>query len=479
MLEWMNASGDAVMLSRIQFAFTAMFHILWPVLTIGLGLFILIMEVSWMKTGDMRYYSHARFWSKLFALNFAIGVVTGIPMEFQFGTNWSAFSLAGGDVFGHLLGFEAAIAFMLEAAFLGIMLFGWNHVSPRMHLLATIMVFLGSVLSAYWIMVANSWMQTPTGGYFAEGKFILVDQLASIKNPDALWGVSHMLFAALEISVFVVGGISCWYLLKKRQVEFFLMSFKLAVIIAVIVAPLQVFLGDGAGRSAHVHQPAKLAAMEAHWDTNPEGEDAPWHVIAWPEQDRQRNLWEINIPYALSLLLTHSPTGKVLGMKEFPRADQPPVWLPFVSFRVMTLLGFGFLFLMLWTLWVWRRGGLASGRVSEQKWLLMSWIIALPASYVAMEAGWIVREVGRQPWAIYGLVRTVHSGSQVPPAAVATSLLLLVLFYAALSVIFLMFARSLIVRGPDVGSPGEGPSAGKGAAGHTVRAAMASERKGS
>src|SRR5574340_387784 len=331
--------SSALFLSRLQFAFTAMFHIIWPVLTIGLSVFLLIMEMQWLKTRNGRYYSHARFWSKLFALNFAIGVATGIPMEFQFGTNWSAFSVAGGDVFGHLLGFEAAIAFMLEAAFLGIMLFGWNRVSRRMHLFATFMVCLGSFLSGYWIMVANSWMQTPTVGYMAQGRFVMVDQWASIMNPDALWGVSHMLFAAVEISLFVVGGISGWYLLKGRHVEFFLTSFKIAVLAAILVAPLQIFLGDGAGRATAVHQPAKLAAMEAHWETNPAGTGAPWRLAAWPRQAEQRNLWEINIPYALSILITHAPTGKITGLTVFPREDQPPVWPVFLAFRIMLFFG--------------------------------------------------------------------------------------------------------------------------------------------
>jgi cytochrome d ubiquinol oxidase subunit I len=440
---------NPLMLSRLQFAFTAMFHIIWPVLTIGLSLFLVVMEVLWLKTREEHYYRHARFWGKLFALNFSIGVVTGIPLEFQFGTNWSAFSVAGGDVFGHLLGFEAAIAFMLEAAFLGIMLFGWKRVSPRMHLLATAMVCLGSFLSGYWIMVANSWMQTPTGGYLAQGRFVMVDQWASIMNPDALWGVSHMLFAAVEVSLFVVGGISAWYLLKKRHVDFFLTSFKIAVLTAILVAPLQIFLGDGAGRATAVHQPAKLAAVEAHWETNPAGTGAPWRLMAWPLQDEQRNLWEIKIPFALSLLITHSPTGMVTGLKAFPREDQPPVWPPFLAFRVMLFLGGGFVALTLWTVWVWYRGGLAAAAIAGQKRLLTCWIIALPASYIAMEAGWIVREVGRQPWAIYGLVRTAHSASPLPLAAVATSLLLFVAFYAVLGILFLVFARKLIVRGPD------------------------------
>jgi cytochrome d ubiquinol oxidase subunit I len=202
-----------------------------------------------------------------------------------------------------------------------------------------------------------------------------------------------------------------------------------------------------------VHQPTKLAAMEAHWDTNPAGSGAAWHIMAWPQQDKQQNLWEINLPYALSLLLTHSPTGTVRGMKEFPPEDQPPVWPPFLAFRIMTVLGFCFAFLVIWTLWVWYRGGLAVPQLSDQKWLLWSWIIALPASYLAMEAGWIVREVGRQPWTIYGVVRTIDSTSQIPPSAVATSLLLFALFYLALFMVFLVFARALIIRGPDFRKP--------------------------
>ncbi len=455
MPETIPALGNSLLLSRIQFAFTAMFHIIWPVLTIGLSLFLVIMEVQWLKTRDERYYHHARFWGKLFALNFAVGVVSGIPMEFQFGTNWSSFSLAGGDVFGHLLGFEAAIAFMLEAAFLGIMLFGWNRVSGGMHLFATLMVTIASFLSGYWIMVANSWMQTPRGGHLAGGRFVMTDQWASIMNPDALWGVSHMLLAAVEVSLFVVGGISCWYLLKGRQVDFFLRSFKMAVLVAVLVAPLQIFLGDGAGRSAYKHQPAKLAAMEAHWEANTPGEGAPWHLMAWPRQDEQRNLWEINIPYLLSLLITRSPTGVVRGMRDIPRADQPPVWLPFISFRIMLVLGIGFLFLMLWTLWVWYRGGLEAPVVIQRKGLLKAWVVALPASYLAMEAGWIVREVGRQPWAIYGLVRTEHATSQLPAPAVGSTLLFFVVVYTVLTIVFLIFARRLIVRGPDFPEPPE------------------------
>jgi cytochrome d ubiquinol oxidase subunit I len=293
---------DTDILSRIQFAITAMFHILWPVATIGLSLFLVFLEARWVLTKKEIYVLHARFWSRLFFLNLAIGVVTGIPMEFQFGTNWSAFSRAGGDFMGHILGYEAAMAFMLEASFIGIMIFGWKRVSPVMHLFATSMVAFGASLSAFWIMVANSWMHTPTGGYFELGKFVITSHWEAIFNPDMFWGVSHMWAAALEISVFVVGGLSAWYLYKKRHTDFFLLSFKWAVVAAVFVTPLQIWLGDGSGRSVYDHVPAKLAAFEAHWQTNPPGAGAPFSILAWPDPEKQENRWSIEIPYVLSLL---------------------------------------------------------------------------------------------------------------------------------------------------------------------------------
>jgi len=444
----MNLLHDHFFLSRMQFGLTAMFHILWPVLTIGLSIFLLILEVLWLRTGEQRYYDHFRFWMRLFLLNFAIGVVTGIPMEFQFGTNWSRFSLTGGDIFGHLLGFEASMAFMLEAAFLGIMAFGWNRVSPGMHFLATSMVALGGSLSAFWIMVANSWMQTPTGGKFVDGRFILSDSLAAILNPDAYWAVSHMWMACLEISLFVIGGISAWYLLKDRHVKFFLMSFKMMLVAAVIVTPLQIYLGDGSGKSVFKVQPEKLAAIEAHWETNPPGTGAAWKIMALPDKTAQKNRWALEIPYALSLITTHSPTGTVKGLREFAVADQPPVLIPFLAFRIMLAIGGGLLVLMFWSVYAWRRGNLIPEKISRQKWLLRSWMAALPLSYVAMEAGWITREVGRQPWVIYGVLRTGDGVSPIPAATVGLSLLAFCFIYLLLFLLFLVFARYLILQGP-------------------------------
>ncbi len=445
----MDFFSDYINLSRLQFGLTAMFHILWPVLTIGLSIFLVIMEALWLKTGDEVYYRHCRFWSKLFLLNFTVGVVSGIPMEFQFGTNWGLFSIAGGDFFGHMLGFEAAMAFMLEATFFGIMMLGWKRVSPRMHFFSTLMVAVGGSLSAFWIMVANSWMHTPTGGYFKEGKFVITSSFHAVFNPDMPWGVSHMWVAAVEISLFVLGGISAWYILKGREVSFFSRTFKLAAVCAVLITPLQVYLGDGSGKSVYRHQPAKLAAIEAHWQTNPPGEGAPWKMLAWPDPQKQQNDWEITIPNALSIIATDSLTGQVKGLREFPVRDQPPVLIPFYAFRVMLLAGFLLLFLMLWTMWAWYRGQLAPDRITARRHLLGAWIAAIPLSYVAMEAGWITREIGRQPWILYGLLRTDESASMIPAHTVGTSLAVFSFVYPLLFALFLFFGARILAKGPE------------------------------
>ncbi|HVO66222.1 MAG TPA: cytochrome ubiquinol oxidase subunit I [Syntrophales bacterium] len=448
----MDGFPDTVLLSRLQFALTAMFHILWPVATIGISIFLVFLEARWIMTGKEVYYSHARFWSRLFFLNLALGVVTGIPMEFQFGTNWSAFSRAGGDFFGHMLGYEAAMAFMLEASFIGIMMFGWKRVSSAVHLFATCMVALGASLSAFWIMVANSWMQTPSGGHFDKGKFVVTNHLQAIFNPDMVWSVTHMWVAALEISVFVVGGLSAWYLYKKRYTGFFLASFKWAVIAAIVITPLQIWLGDGSGRAAYEYDPTKLAAMEAHWHTNSPGQGASFSILAWPDPEKQDNRWAVEIPNLLSLLTTHTLTGRIRGLAEFPREDQPPVAVTYYAFRIMVAIGMALFLLMLWTLWIWRKGGLDSESVFSKKWLLRAWMAALPLSYLAMETGWITREVGRQPWVIYGLMRTGESASRVPAGTVAASLATFALVYAFLAILFFFFARRIIIRGPDLPS---------------------------
>jgi cytochrome bd ubiquinol oxidase subunit I len=445
---------DYVLLSRLQFAATALFHILWPVLTIGLSIFLVAMEALWLKTRDADYYRHARFWSKLFLLNFGVGVVTGLPMEFQFGMNWATFSTTGGDFFGSILGYEGAMAFMLEAGFLGLMVFGWKRVAPGIHLFATTMVALGASFSAFWIMVANSWMQTPAGGHFENGRFVIHSFAQAIVNPDMPFAVSHMWLAALETSLFVIGGISAWYLLRRRHSAFFLKSLKIALLAAVVVTPLQIYIGDGNGRNVAQYQPSKNGAIEGHWKTNPPGEGAPWHLVAWPNQAEQKNDWAVSVPSLLSILETHSLTGKVTGLRDIPRADQPPlVPLLFYAFRIMVAIGFYFFLVMLWTGWVWARGRLSEEGIAKHRWLLRAWVLAVPMGYAAVWCGWTVREVGRQPWVIYGVLRTHEGASLLPSPTVAASLIGYLVLYGILLTAFLVYAGRILSRGPDLSMP--------------------------
>jgi cytochrome d ubiquinol oxidase subunit I len=450
----MHAIAATVLLSRLQFAVTALFHILWPVLTIGLSLFLVVTEAVWLATGDTDYYYHARFWSRLLLLNFGVGVVTGVPLEFEFGTNWALFSNLAGGFFGNILGFEGAMAFMLEAGFLGIMMFGWQRVPRGVHMLATSMVALGASMSAFWIMVANSWMQTPAGGHIAAGRYVVDDYFKAIFNPDMPWGVSHMWVACLETSLFVIGGISAWCLLKSRQPTFFAKSFYLALALGVIVTPLQIWLGDGSGRAIFAYQPAKGAALEGHWATNPPGTGASWAILAWPDKTTQRNDWAIAVPDLLSWLATRTATGRVIGLRAFPPRDQPPLLpLIFYAFRAMVGIGFFLFFLVLWSLWAWWRGRLQPAVIADNRWLLRGWVAAIPLGYIAVEMGWIVREVGRQPWIIYGLMRTSAAVSAVPAEAVAYTSLFFIVIYLTLLIAFLVFAGRIIAKGPDLALP--------------------------
>jgi cytochrome d ubiquinol oxidase subunit I len=442
---------DLLTLSRLQFAVTALFHILWPILTISLALFVFVAEALWIRTEDPDYYRHVRFWTRLLALNFAVGVVSGIPMEFEFGTNWDAFSKFSGEFFGNILGFEGAMAFMLEAGFIGVMLYGWGRVPRGVHLLATGMVALGSSMSAFWIMVANSWMQTPAGVAVVDGKVVVTSYVDAIFNPSMFASVSHMWVAAIETGLVVVAGLSAWKMLRQHQAEFFARSFKLALILLVVVAPVQMWLGDSSGRTVFEHQPAKGAAIEGLWKTNEPGTGASWSLLAWPNQDEQRNDWSIEIPGALSLLATHTLTGRVQGLGDFAREDQPPlIPLLYYAFRVMAGIGFWFVILAAWTAWSWGRAKWKVQALLNRPWLLRAWVLTIPLPYIAVEAGWTVREVGRQPWVIYGLLRTQDAVSQHPAGLVAGSLSIYVLFYAVLLLAFMFFARRWLRRGADL-----------------------------
>jgi cytochrome bd ubiquinol oxidase subunit I len=452
----MDFLPDSYVLSRMQFALTAIFHMLWPVLTTGMGIYLVVVEIMWLKTRNADYYYHARFWSKLYVLNFGIGVATGIPMEFQFGTNWAPFSEAAGDFFGSVLGFEASMAFMLEAGFLGIMLFGWERVNPYVHLVATVMVAFGANLSTFWILIANSWMQTPTGGEFIDGKFIVHDYFQAMFNPFMRNSVLHMFLATLETSLFVIGGISAWYVLKGRHRAFFSRSLKIALGCAIAVAPLQIYVGHLSAEQVYHYQPTKLAAMEARWETIPAGQGGDWSLLALPNDQAERNDFEIAIPQALGLILELKPqlSEPVQGLKAFAPEDRPhQVGLIYYSFRIMIAIGMFFAALMAVSTLQWLRGKLSDEQISQQTWLLRGWILAAPLGYIATDSGWIVRCVGRQPWTVYGQIRTADAASHIPAAEVFTSLIGFVILYSVLLATTLYFGRRIILAGPNLELP--------------------------
>jgi cytochrome d ubiquinol oxidase subunit I len=434
-------------LSRIQFAVTTMFHILFPVLTIGLALYLVVVEFLWLATKQEIYYRMYRFWVKIFAINFGVGVVSGVVLEFEFGTNFSRFSQMVANVFSPLLAFEVMTAFFLEAGFLGIMLFGWERVHRSIHFLATCLVSLGAIISAFWILAANSWMQTPAGYKLVDGKFMVTDFSAAIFNPSLLARMSHMTMASFETSAFVVAGISAYFLLKRKHADLFRRSLGIALLMAVLFAPLQVYLGDVSGRQVFHHQPLKLAAMESHWETNTSG-GAPFAVIAFPDTEAEKNLFALNIPDGLSLLVTHSSRGKVPGLKEFPRQDRPDVFILFWSFRLMVAIGFILLFILIWAAVLWRRGRLYENR----PFLRTLWVLH-PLGFLATEFGWITNEVGRQPWLVYNLMRTSEGVSPVPAGNVIWSLSLFLIIFAVIGASYFYYVFKTLRIGPDLSSP--------------------------
>ncbi len=438
---------DTVLLSRIQFAVTTLFHILFPALTIGLSVYLVVVEFLWLATKEELYYRIYRYWVKFFAVNFGVGVVTGIVLEFEFGTNFSRFSQAVGNVISPLLAFEVMTAFFLESGFLGIMLFGWKRVSRSMHFLATCLVAAGSIISSFWILAANSWMQTPAGYSFIDGKFMVTDFQEAILNPSTWTRMFHMTMAGLETSAFVVAGVSAYYLLKGRHTPLFRRSMGMALVMAALFAPLQMVLGDFSARMVVRHQPAKLAAMEAHWETNTD-KGAPFAVIALPDFKEEKNIFEIGIPGGLSLLATHSLNGRVQGLKEFPRENRPSVGILFLTFRIMIAIGTLYFLIMIWAFLLWRKGRLFSYRP-----FLWTLLIIHPLGFLAVETGWITTEVGRQPWLVYNLFRTAQGISPVPPGNVVWSLALFLIIFAAIGSIYSYYVMKMIRQGPDVSSP--------------------------
>ena len=438
---------DTVLLSRIQFAVTTLFHILFPALTIGLSVYLVTVETLWIVTKQEVYYRMYRFWVRFFAVNFGVGVVTGIVLEFEFGTNFARFSEAVGNVISPLLAFEVMTAFFLESGFLGIMLFGWKRVSRNLHFLATCLVATGTILSSFWILAANSWMQTPAGFSLVNGKFLVTDFQAAILNPSTWVRMSHMTAASLETSVFVVAGVSAYYLLKGTHSLLFRRSLVIALLMAALFAPLQFLLGDLSARLVYRHQPAKLAALESHWNTNTSG-GAPFAILAIPDQEHETNLFEVSIPNGLSLLATHSMNGTVPGLTEFRPEDRPSVPLLFVSFRVMIAIGTLYVLVMVWAFFLWRRG-----TCFEHRPFLRTLLIVHPLGFLGVEAGWITTEAGRQPWLVYNLMRTADGISPVPAGSVVWSLTLFLIIFAAIGSIYSYYVYGMIRQGPDVSSP--------------------------
>ncbi len=452
----MEFLSDTLVLSRMQFALTAIFHMLWPILTTGMGVYLVIVEGLWLKTRNPQYYYHARFWSKLYILNFGIGVASGIPMEFQFGTNWAPLSEAIGNFFGSIIGFEASMAFMLEAAFLGIMVFGWQRVNPYIHYMATILVAFGANLSSFWILVANSWLQNPTGVELIEGEFVVKDYFQAIFNPYMPNSVLHMVFATWETTLFVIGGISAWYILQKRHEAFFATSLKIVLTAAIIIAPLQLYIGHLSGEQVYHFQPTKLAAMEAQWETIPAGVSADWSMVAIPNEKTQQNDWEIKVPNALGYILEFKKelSEPVQGLKEWPPENRPHLLgLIYYSFRIMIAIGFYFAGLMFVSLIQWLRGQFSPDKITQQTWLMWGWIFAAPLGYIAVECGWTVRCVGRQPWTVYNYIRTEDAVSNLPPGDVLTTLTLFATVYAVLLFAAFYFGSRIIRKGPDFNLP--------------------------
>lgn len=432
---------DVVLLSRLQFAATTMFHFLFVPLTLGLSIIVAVMETRYVRTGDETYLQMTKFWSKIFLINFALGVVTGITLEFQFGTNWSRYSAYVGDIFGSLLAIEATVAFFLESTLIGIWVFGWKKLSPKAHAAVMWLVALGSNLSALWIMVANGWMQNPVGFDIVNGRAELNDFAAVIFNKFALLIFLHVIAAAILLSSFVVMGISAYHLLKKHEVDFFTRSFNIALIFGLVSSIVIVIEGDQHAVHVTQTQPAKLAAMEAHWET---GTRAPIILFAIPDEEKEKNVIEIGkLPGLLSFLGYHDFNAEVKGLKDFPKEERPPVLLTMLAFRVM--VGLGTLFPLLMII-----GFVLRKRLMENPWYLRVMLYALPLPYIANEAGWFLAEVGRQPWIVYGMMKTADAVAPISISQVSFSILGFVLIYGLLGLTGIFLVATHAKKGPEI-----------------------------
>src|SRR4030081_554450 len=435
---------DPLILARMQFAFTVSFHIIFPTISIGLALFLVIVEAWWLKTGDLVYRQIYRFWLNIFAMSFGIGVVTGVVMSFQFGLTFARFAQVAGPVIGPLIGYETLTAFFLEAGFLGIMLFGESRVGPKLHFFATCMVALGTAISTAWIMSANSWMQTPDGVAWENGRLVVTSWWKVVMNPSWPVRLPHMLLAAYLTAAFLVSGVSAWYLLKRRESAFARRTLSLGMAGACVLIALQVFVGDHVGGTIVKYQPAKLEAAEGWWD-NQTPSPMPYLWVIVPDQAGQRNRFQIGTPYFGSIWLTKTLKGSIGGLRNTPVDQQPRMVLVFYSFKLMLVIGMSMFTLAVISLWLrWH------GRLYSARWFLRVLVVMTPSGVVATLAGWYTAEIGRQPFVITGMMRTADALSPVPPPMLLSTLIAFICVYAVFLLAFLVFTLRIIRRGPSV-----------------------------
>lgn len=439
----MEIFNSVELLSRIQFAFTVSFHIIWPTINIGLGLFLLILEISWLKTKKVEYLNLYKFWVKIFALAFGMGVVTGIPLSYQFGTNFSIFSNMAGPIIGPLLGIEVMTAFFLEAAFIGVMIFGWNRVSKSVHLFATIFVVLGTHNSAFWVIAANSWIHTPQGFEIIDGIIHAKSWTEIILNPSLPYRLAHMLTASYITVSLLISGISAYFLIKKVSIETAKKGLSISLLVLSFLAPLQIFLGDLHGLNTKEYQPAKIAAMEGLWNTT---KGAPLVLFGIPDEENEKNKYEIKIPKLASFILTHDFDGEVKGLNEFEKESRPPILPVFFAFRAMVGLGLLF-FLIAFTSIILR----FNKKLYSNKIFHKLCIICTPLGLVATISGWWVTEIGRQPWLIHGILKTKDALSPINPEVISISLLSFIVVYFLLAISFLYYASRIVKKGYDFG----------------------------
>ncbi|MDD5362056.1 MAG: cytochrome ubiquinol oxidase subunit I [Ignavibacteria bacterium] len=436
---------DTEFLSRMQFAFTIAFHYIYPPLSIGLGVLLVFMEGMYIGTKQKVYENITRFWIKIFALIFAIGVATGIVMEFEFGTNWAAYSRFVGDVFGSALAAEGIFAFFLESGFLAILVFGWNKVSPKMHFFSTIMVSLGSMMSAVWIVVANSWQQTPSGYHLVTNNGVLraeiTDFWAMVFNPSSVDRLLHTLSGAWLTGAFFVLSVSAFYILKNRHLDFAKKSIKLALVLAIFASLFQLFTGHMSAQGVSKNQPAKLAAFEGHYDTKP----APMYLFGWVNEQDEEVKFGVSIPGMLSYLIHGDTQTPVTGLNEFNPGDRPPVNVIFQTYHMMVAIGFTLIGISILSIIL-----LRNEKLFKKKWMLRVLVVSVWLPQVANQLGWISAEIGRQPWIVYNLLRTKDALSKsVGKGEVVFSLILFTLIYALLLVVFVYLLDKKIKHGPD------------------------------